>query len=199
MIFEDVVGIYLSGSNHRSKQRDHYSLQRLQPYFGGRSVADLRRVDVRSYIALRQSEGVKESTIGRELRFFSAAINFVRLEHDRPELANPVQRLGLDSSEGRVRWITRDEATSLVDAAELHARRPHLPCFIRLALNTGARKSELLKLTWSRVDRDRRFFLLEAGDTSTALRRQGLLVRSQPGAPSLATISIVSQPRFPAA
>ncbi|WP_254615795.1 tyrosine-type recombinase/integrase [Cupriavidus basilensis] len=171
MLFEDVVGIYLAGSNHRSKQRDAYSLQRLQPYFGGRSVTELRRADVRSYIARRQADGVKQSTIGRELRFFSAALNFVRLEHDRPDIGNPVQRLGLEASEGRVRWITQEEAGRLVLAADLHARWPHLPCFIRLALNTGARKSELLKLTWSRVDRHRRLFLLESGDTKSGKRR----------------------------
>ncbi len=171
MIFEDVVGIYLAGSNHRSKQRDKYSLLRLQPYFGGRLVTEIRRADVRAYVASRQADGVKQSTIGRELRFLSAALNFVRLEHDRPEIGNPAQRLGLEASEPRVRWITQDEATALVEAAELHARRPHLPCFIRLALNTGARKSELLKLTWARVDRERRYFLLEAVDTKSAKRR----------------------------
>ncbi|MFJ1251718.1 tyrosine-type recombinase/integrase [Cupriavidus sp. CuC1] len=171
MIFEEAVGIYLAGSSHRSKQRDHYSLQRLLPHFGGRLVTELRRADVRSYIALRQAEGVKGSTIGRELRFFSAALNFVRLEHDRPDIGNPVQRLGLEVSEGRVRWITQDQASRLVEASEMYARRPHLACFIRLALNTGARKSELLKLTWSRVDRERRFFLLESEHTKSAKRR----------------------------
>lgn len=171
MLFEDVVGIYLAGSIHRSKQRDAYSLKRLQPHFGGRDVTELKRADVRAYVTRRQVEGVKLSTIGRELRFFSAALNFVRLEHDRPDIGNPVQRLGLEDSEGRVRWITQEEASRLVEAAELHARWPHLPCFIRLALNTGARKSELLKLTWSRVDRQRRLFVLEAGDTKSGKRR----------------------------
>ena len=171
MVFEDVIGIYMAGTNHRSKQRDLYSLKRLQPHFGGRSVVDLKRADVRRYVVVRQEDGVQESTIKRELKLFSAAINFVRLEHDRPELVNPVQSLGLAGGEPRVRWISRVQARSLIAAAERFARRPHLGNFIRLALSTGCRKNELLKLEWSRVDFERRCFSLEAKHTKSARRR----------------------------
>lgn len=94
MIFEDLIGVYLASKSHRSKRRDMYSLKRLQPHFGGKSVIGLKRGDVRSYVTVRLADGVQESTVLRELRFFSAAINFVRIEHDRPDLPNPVVRLG---------------------------------------------------------------------------------------------------------
>lgn len=163
MTFEEVIGAYLSARPRQSRNhdRDHYSLQRLNPHFAGRSIPDLRRVDVRRYITARQADGVKISTVRRELRIFCAAINFVRLEFDRPDLPNPVAALGLAEEEGRVRWITRDEAARLIVAAESGARRPHLPCFIRLALNTGCRKGELMNLEWSRVDLGRHLILLE--------------------------------------
>lgn len=171
MIFEDVIGIYLAEKSHRSKQRDLYSLKRLQPYFGGRSIGELKRADLRGYVSRRLTEGVQESTVKRELKLFSAAINFVRLEHDRPDLLNPIQRLALASGEPRVRWISRPKAAELVASASEFARRPHLPNFLRLALSTGCRKNELLRLEWSRVDFDRSGFLLEPAHTKNGKRR----------------------------
>jgi integrase len=183
MLFEDVVGIYLAAKDHRSKQRDLYSLKRLQPHFGGRSMLDLKRADVRRYVVARRADGVQESTVKRELKLFSAAINFVRLEHDCPELVNPVQHLGLTSGEPRVRWISRAQASALISSASAHARRPHLANFIRLALHTGCRKSELLKLEWSRVDFDRACFRLDAVHTKSA--RQRLVPLNESGVSAL--------------
>ncbi len=171
MVFEDVVGIYLAAKNHRSRQRDLYSLKRLQPHFGGCDLSGLKRSYVREYVALRRGEGVRDSTVQRELRFFSAAINFVRLEHDRLDLPNPVERLCVASGDPRVRWISRSEASDLVRAVGLFARRPHLVNFVVLSLYTGCRKSELLKLEWSRVDLRRGVFMLEAAHTKNGKRR----------------------------
>lgn len=174
MIFEDVIGAYLDAKQHdetRSRVRDMYSLKRLQPHFSGRSVIDLRRVDIRKYVDVRRSEGVTVSTVRRELRLFCAAINFVRLEFDRPDLPNPVASLGLQEPEGRVRYLTREEAARLIAAADQFSTRPHLAAFIRLALNTGCRKGELLNLEWSRVDLDRRLILLQAKDNKSKRRR----------------------------
>ena len=171
MTFDDVIGIYLASKNHRSKQRDLFSLQRLSPHFQGKVLSQLKRADVRSYVTMRVAAGVQESTIKRELKLFSAAINFVRLEHDRPDLVNPAQSLGLVSGEPRIRWISRSEASSLIAAVALGARRPHLANFVRLALSTGCRKSELLALEWSRVDFEGASFVLEGRHTKNGKRR----------------------------
>ncbi|WP_080400507.1 MULTISPECIES: tyrosine-type recombinase/integrase [Burkholderia cepacia complex] len=171
MTFEEVIDVYLASKNNRSRQRDLYALKRLRPYFADRDLCALKRVDVRQYIAVRQADGVLESTIQRELRVFSAAINFVRLEYDRPDLPNPVIRLAMSSGAARVRWISRQDADALVSCASRFARRPHLPNFIRLALHTGCRKNELLKLEWSRVDFERAVLSLEPGDTKNGKRR----------------------------
>ena len=173
MTFEEVVGAYLSARVHTNQksERDRYSLIRLQPHFGGRNLRELKRVHVREYVSKRLGDGVKLSTVRRELRLFCAAINFVRLEFDRNDLPNPVAKLGLASEEPRVRWITHQEAARLVSEAERGATRPHLAAFIRLALNTGCRRGELLNLEWSRVDLQQRRFLLEARHTKARKRR----------------------------
>lgn len=76
--------------------------------------------------------------------------------------------LGLD---GRVRWITRQEAARLIAEVEAHASRPHLACFIRLALNTGCRRGELLNLEWNRVDLERKQLLFEARHNKSRRRQ----------------------------
>ncbi|WP_018412394.1 tyrosine-type recombinase/integrase [Methyloversatilis thermotolerans] len=173
MNFEEVVGAYLSARAHTQQKsdRDSYSLKRLQPHFGGRRIRDLKRADVRKYVQHRLDEGVKISTVRRELRLFCAAINFVRLEYELDDMPNPAAKLGLASEEPRVRWLTREEARRLLQEAERSSSRPHLACFIRLALNTGCRRGELLNLEWSRVDFEGRRFLLEARHTKARRRR----------------------------
>nr|WP_277399372.1 tyrosine-type recombinase/integrase [Burkholderia sp. Ac-20384] len=77
----------------------------------------------------------------------------------------------MPSGESRVRWINRDEASALVLEAGRCARRPHLPNFIRLALNTGCCKNELLRLDRSRVDFERACFRLDGVHTKNRKRR----------------------------
>lgn len=170
MTFDEVINFYVSATGHRSKDRDQYSLQRLYPHFRGRRISDLRRIDLRDYIRSRQADGVKLATVRRELAFFSAAINYARveLEYDMP---NPVRAMGLPEGEERVRWLTKAQARKLVRMAEREARRPHLSAFICLAIATGCRSGELLGLEWSRVDIEEKLLFLEPRHTKNAKRR----------------------------
>lgn len=173
MTFDDAIEEYLSARRHRQQdsERDRYALKHLRVHFAGRRLANLKRVQVRHYISARLDTGVQLSTVRRELRLLCAAINFIRVEHDLHHLPNPVSMLRLSAPEPRVRWITREEAIRLVTEAERDAPRPHLAMFIRLALNTGCRRGELLNLEWSRVDLERSCFLLEARHTKGRRRR----------------------------
>lgn len=170
MTFSEVVAFYFSATSHRSKDRDGYSFRNLAPAFAARNIVDIRRVDVRAYINDRQIQGITVSTIKRELRFASAAVNLARVELEK-SFQNPFQSLKLPEAEPRVRWIERHEASQLIQAAGYEARTPHLQYFIILALHTGCRCGELLSLEWSRVDLLRRFFRLEARHTKSARRR----------------------------
>lgn len=170
LTIDDVFRVYASETTHRSKVRDGYSARRLLSHFGGMRAAEVRRVHVRSYIAARTADGVQLSTVARELRHLSAALNHVRFEHEI-DITNPVQRIRIQEPEHRIRWITPDEAADLVKACSEHARRPHVANFVRLALNTGCRRGELLGLEWDRVDFDRCVLRLEAEHTKAGKRR----------------------------
>jgi integrase len=70
-----------------------------------------------------------------------------------------------------VRWLTREEADALLRTAGRDYRARHLPDFIWLALHTGCRKGELLRLEWRRVDLRSGILYLEAEHTKAGKRR----------------------------
>jgi integrase len=164
--------LYLQGpgAEKRSAERDRFSAKRLTDAFSGRDLAAIRPADVAAYIEQRRQAGAEPGTINRELGLLSAALNWARrdLEWDIP---NPVQGRRLREPEGRVRWLRRNEAEQLIQAAETERQAPHLADFIRLALHTGMRRGELLGLTWDRVDLDAGLVRLDAAHTKTARRR----------------------------
>jgi integrase len=74
-----------------------------------------------------------------------------------------------DEPEGRLRWLTPEEANRLLAAAR-ESRNADLADLIELSLFTGLRQAEALELTWDRVDRSRGVLLLEV--TKSGRRRQ---------------------------
>jgi integrase len=53
--------------------------------------------------------------------------------------------------EGRQRYLDEAEIARLLDACRT-SRNPHLTTIVIVAINTGMRKSEILGLTWERID-----------------------------------------------
>ena len=154
----------------RSAERDKTSLGNLFPVFTGYGLNSLNRKDINAYISKRKTDGVVNATINREISLLSAAFNYAinELEWD---IRNPAQGRKLKIPEARIRWISRVESSALIQAAGTIPRADHLPDFLRLALYTGCRKNELLKLDWLRVDLKSGLFYLEGEHTKAGKRR----------------------------
>jgi integrase len=162
---------YLKAYAHkRSADKDRMRTKHLRRPFAGQDMHALQAPDIRRYISHRQAEGIANATINRELSLLSAAINYANKELDW-SLPNPVRGRKLKEPEGRVRWLTVEEAERLIAAAESLPKARYLADFIRLALTTGMRSGELLGLEWRRVDFEARLIHLEAGHTKTGKRR----------------------------
>jgi integrase len=170
--FDELMVAYIKATSAemRSPERVSYGVKRLMPFFTGRTIERLRRSDIVAYIEKRKADGVGPGTINRELDVFSAAINYAGKRWEW-EVRNPVSGMSLREPEGRLRWISRAEADVLIREAEREYRSPHLADFVRLALNTGCRKNELLKLAWDRVDLRTNLLRLEGQDTKSGKRR----------------------------
>jgi integrase len=114
---------------------------------------------------------VADGTLRKELGVLKAALNWALKEDWIPKA--PMFDLP-PSGEARKRWLTKDEARLLLDAAEsLHVRT-----FIALALFTAGRMSAILDLTWDRVDEQAGVLDLSDGKAHGKKRRQRLPIAS---------------------
>ncbi len=170
--FAEVVAEYLLASQGRRSLSDiRARAGRLYDYYGADQAMDqLSGQDVRGYIAHRQEEGVGPATINRELAILAAMITHA-VTHLEWRLPNPVKGRMLREPPGIVRWITKAEADNLVRAAGAAKEGDRLADFITLALHTGGRKNELLKLDWRRVNWQHALITLEPDDNKVGRRR----------------------------
>lgn len=161
--FEQVLVEYLSRED-RLDRATRSRARHLADFFRGRSFHDITRTDVIRYIEKRR-ETVAVATVNRELALLSAAIEEFNRRHGYT-ITNPASKMKAKEPEGIVRWISRQDAERLIACAS-----PPVGDFIRLALYTGMRASEMYGLEWARVDFDRKLITLEAIHTKAERRR----------------------------
>lgn len=157
----------------KTRLRSHAQIRRhmvrLAAHFEGRRLNTIKRNDIAEYAEHRQAQGVTPASINIELAAFSASINYANKRWET-DLKNPVTGLFYPAKPGRLRYLEKEEAELLLaEASKL--RSPYLADFIELALNTGARKNELLQLRFRSVDLPRRILTIEAQTTKTGKRR----------------------------
>jgi integrase len=170
--FDDLMLKYLKSvsGEKKAEERDGYVVKKLMPFFTDRDLGTLKRSDTRAYIDKRKADGMAAATINREIGLFSAAINYARRNWDW-NIPNNVEGMLQKTPEGRVRSLTLAEGRRLIEVAEKHTRSPLLVHFVRLALYTGCRKNELMKLEWRRVNWKENLFILEGSNTKSGRRR----------------------------
>ncbi|HEY9081180.1 tyrosine-type recombinase/integrase [Magnetovibrio sp.] len=130
------------------KARDKYILQRLLDRFGDLSLSGVTHAVMRKWVD-ELLERMKPATALRELTVLKAILNKAFREEYLAQVP-PFPRIKVEP--GRCRWLTVEEEQRL-----LMAGKPHLRALIGFAVDTGGRKSELLKLDWQNVDLDRGF------------------------------------------
>ncbi|MEC8566676.1 MAG: site-specific integrase, partial [Pseudomonadota bacterium] len=167
-----VYDYYLSCSDHTAKDRDKYAYNRLSVFFIQPDLRDIKRTDLRQYVQHRRSLKIADSTINRELRSLRAALNFWLTDHNDPSL-NPLARFSLIEPDNIEAYLTRSEARHLLNHC---AHNPALFWYVRLLLATGCRSGQILKMTWSQVDFNRRLFLFAS--TATKSRKRLVLPMS---------------------
>ena len=100
------------------------------------------------------------STVNRYLAALSHALTVATNEWGWLD-ANPMRKLqNLKESRGRVRYLDDQERDRLLDACR-KSPNTSLYTIVVLALSTGARKMEILGLTWGDVDLERKVIRLQ--------------------------------------
>lgn len=161
--FEQVVEPVLDATTDRAAhERDLYAAKALGPYFSGRALAELTGEDFARHKADRL-QSVSVGTLIKELSFLSSSINYANKHWDWG-IPNVVAGRIPEQPQGRIRWLRPTESGALIREAQAARSAPYLADMIRLALNTGMRHRELLRLTWSRIDWQQRLIYFSPDD-----------------------------------
>jgi integrase len=149
-----VHGSALTVYNQESLWKTH-----LEKPFGSKRVTEVTTADVRSWhrrASERRQDGGK--TVGgaysanRALQALRAAFNWQIKEGTLPaDFRNPCVGVSLNGEKPRDVILKPSELPKLAKAIREH-RDEYAGAFVWLALRTGARRGELLKLEWSNVD-----------------------------------------------
>lgn len=167
-----------------SIQSDKVIIKTLKSFFGGRYLYDIGPKLVEEYKAQR-SKDVKPATVNRELAclkcMFNRAIAWSKTEE------NPVRKVKLfKEPNARTRYLEKAEIQRLIESCS-----PHLRPIVIVAVNTGMRKGEILKLKWNDIDfKTNLIYLIETKNNETrkapmndTVRRTLMKVPKHPDSP----------------
>jgi integrase len=164
--FEEFAKKYLV---HKKSALEKCSYLRVQgstdgfliPQFGKMKLAEIRPRDIQVFVDERaqakigkgdKARKIAPATVHRDLQtlkgIFSLAVDWDYL------LANPASKIRFRKYEWRKQHIlTMEEQNRLYDAFQLNERRHYLADIVTVALYTGMREDELLRLKWADVNR----------------------------------------------
>lgn len=139
---------WLDEKEHKADlKHDIEKLRWLDPYFGQLYLDQISR-DLIDEVAKQKKKGKAAATVNRYLALIRSILRAAR---DDWQWVESVPRVKLfKEPQKRVRWITRDEAKSLI--GELPA---HLADMAAFTLSTGLRRSNVTNLRWDQIDLER--------------------------------------------
>ena len=145
--FARAVWLPYSAAHKRSHRADLRHFRTFQTYFAQKTFADFSSLLIEKFKRDRLQK-LQPASVNRELAALSKIFSLAIAQKVTSE--NPVRQVKrLVENNQRTRFLLPDEETRLLDACQ---HNPTLAALVRLALNTGLRRGELLKLEWRDVD-----------------------------------------------
>lgn len=150
ILFKDFAVEFLSKYSrvfNKSWKTSEVRMRKLIKFFGSKSLDSITVYDIQSFVARELREGLKKSTVNRELALLKKAFN-VGIEWGYCK-ENPVRKIKLFSErEFQKGWVlTPEEEQRLLNSCS-----PHLKPLVVFLLNTGCRVGEALSLRWENID-----------------------------------------------
>jgi integrase len=147
--------VYLPWAKENKRSDESYKVTVLVEHFGSKKLSKITTMMIEKYISLRK-KGITRlkrersaASVNRELAVLSSLFSLaIREKLIRINPAAGVKKFHEDNK--RVRYLLPTEEKRLL--AQCKNERAHLRPVIILAIHTGLRRSEILKLTKSDVD-----------------------------------------------
>jgi integrase len=166
-------------SGMRDWERERWRLKILVKHFGKRRIRAITYADIEEYRNLRLATKTvlteKERSIGDVHRFL-ARLRAVFTYAVQKEwlLRNPFSKgdalISMAQEVPRERVFSTDEQRKILQACQTKQRR-HIYPIVLIALDSGCRRGELLKLTWRDVDLERGALIIIATNAKTNRQR----------------------------
>jgi integrase len=168
LTFAEVLNRYLeqvsTTKRANSEARDRQSARVILQHFGGDiSLADISPQKIAIYRDTR-IKIVSPATIQKEFALLSHMFNVARREWGFP-VDNPVAQISRPKiRNSRTRFLTKEEAQKLLEAARTSKNQKLYP-YLLVLMHTGMRPSEAAGLKWGDVDLDGRLVRLQVTKT----------------------------------
>lgn len=157
-------------------------LKTLIEYFGSRHIKIINHADLEKFRMQRlqtiigekhrnQGRELTVTTVNREMQLLRSILNYARrqgwIARNPFELGDSL--ISAAEERRRTRILTRAEEGRLLEMCV--KERAHLRPMVIVAVDTGMRRGELLKLCWSDVDFDTELITVQAMNSKTARAR----------------------------
>lgn len=156
---------YLTRIEHHPKhgrniaRKHHHIRQRLAPYFKDQRPDKLTEFAISHYIRHRKGEGAALATINRELSTLSHFLNRC-LEWGWTKARPKIDKS--DEPRKQITVLSESHKQALMQAA-IGDQDPLTWLFVAIAMGTGMRHSEILRVQWQEIDFDsRRIYIAKA-------------------------------------
>ncbi|SLM49332.1 putative Integrase family protein [Nitrospira japonica] len=173
VLFKEWASIYLDLEEVKSLRsiegRTHSVQAHLIPFFGRKLLSEIKPQDVESFRSQRRKNNGKPASIQTINHDHVALKHCLNVAIRRGILqSNPASKVPMPNPHNeRDRVLTETEWVNLYQVA-----KSHLKPVLVIAYQLGQRFSEIVSLTWDRVDLRRGFITLRRGDTKTRVARQ---------------------------
>lgn len=136
---------------HRDEQRNlRYIVEALGKDL---PLRDLSNRHVNAIVKRRMEMGAGPAGVNRTISTLKTMMNWASKRWEEPVRLIVWADHRLKEPKERVRWITPDEASRLINRLDEFA--PHIAAVVRFLLMTGLRREEAFASTWDKVDFDK--------------------------------------------
>ena len=146
-------------NKRKSQERAEFAVEHLEVFFGGMRVVNITTASVKEYIDKQMQSGLSNASINRELSALKRMLH-LGARTTPPKVGLMPYIPMLQESNTRKGFFEYKDFVSLRNALPTY-----LQPVVTFAYHTGWRRSEILNLTWDKVDLKEGIVRLDPGET----------------------------------